>query len=47
MSRTAVGDKYVCENMMANGHSIGGEQSGHIILLNMQQPETVFLLLLS
>ncbi|NCB92589.1 MAG: phosphoglucosamine mutase [Clostridia bacterium] len=29
--RTAVGDKYVCENMMANGHSLGGEQSGHII----------------
>ena len=29
--KTAVGDKYVCENMMANGHSIGGEQSGHII----------------
>ena len=29
--QTAVGDKYVCENMMANGHSIGGEQSGHII----------------
>ena len=22
---------YVCENMMANGHSLGGEQSGHII----------------
>ena len=29
--KTAVGDKYVCENMMTNGHSIGGEQSGHII----------------
>ena len=29
--QTAVGDKYVCENMMTNGHSIGGEQSGHII----------------
>ena len=29
--KTAVGDKYVCENMMQNGHSIGGEQSGHII----------------
>lgn len=29
--KTAVGDKYVYENMMANGHSIGGEQSGHII----------------
>ena len=29
--KTKVGDKYVYENMMANGHSIGGEQSGHII----------------
>lgn len=29
--RTAVGDKYVFENMMANNHSIGGEQSGHVI----------------
>ena len=32
--KTAVGDKYVFENMMENGHSIGGEQSGHIILLD-------------
>ena len=29
--KTAVGDKYVNENMIANGHCIGGEQSGHII----------------
>ena len=29
--QTAVGDKYVCENMMKNGHCLGGEQSGHII----------------
>lgn len=29
--KTAVGDKYVFENMMANGHILGGEQSGHII----------------
>ncbi|MGN6714640.1 phosphoglucosamine mutase [Anaerocolumna jejuensis] len=29
--KTAVGDKYVYENMMEYGHSIGGEQSGHII----------------
>lgn len=29
--KTAVGDKYVCENMMANGYCLGGEQSGHII----------------
>lgn len=29
--RTAVGDKYVNANMTENGHSLGGEQSGHII----------------
>ena len=29
--QTAVGDKYVAENMMENGYSLGGEQSGHII----------------
>ena len=29
--KTAVGDKYVAENMRNNGHLIGGEQSGHII----------------
>lgn len=29
--RTAVGDKYVYENMLENGYSLGGEQSGHII----------------
>lgn len=29
--QTAVGDKYVCENMMQHNYSIGGEQSGHII----------------
>ena len=29
--KTAVGDKYVYENMVNNGHRIGGEQSGHII----------------
>ena len=31
--KTDVGDKYVYENMRANGHLIGGEQSGHIIFL--------------
>ena len=30
--KTAVGDRYVYENMKENGHIIGGEQSGHIIL---------------
>ena len=29
--KTKVGDKYVYENMVQNGHRIGGEQSGHII----------------
>ena len=29
--QTAVGDKYVYENMMNNGFVLGGEQSGHII----------------
>ena len=29
---TAVGDRYVLEKMLANGHKLGGEQSGHIIL---------------
>ena len=32
--KTAVGDKYVNENMVKNGHCIGGEQSGHIIFLD-------------
>lgn len=30
--KTKVGDRYVLENMLANDHSIGGEQSGHVIL---------------
>ncbi len=29
--QTAVGDKYVFENMQKNNHSLGGENSGHII----------------
>jgi phosphoglucosamine mutase len=29
--KTDVGDKYVYENIVSNGHCIGGEQSGHII----------------
>ena len=29
--KTAVGDKYVYENMANTGHCLGGEQSGHII----------------
>ena len=29
--KTAVGDRFVYENMVNNGHCLGGEQSGHII----------------
>ncbi len=32
--QTKVGDRYVLEEMRANGYSIGGEQSGHMILLD-------------
>ncbi len=30
--KTPVGDRYVLEKMLANGHKLGGEQSGHIIM---------------
>jgi phosphoglucosamine mutase len=29
---TPVGDRYVLENMIANDYSLGGEQSGHVIM---------------
>ncbi len=32
LTRTAVGDRYVVEQMRLGGFNIGGEQSGHIIL---------------
>jgi phosphoglucosamine mutase len=32
VEKTAVGDRYVLERMLATGAKIGGEQSGHIIL---------------
>lgn len=31
---TAVGDRYVLEEMRAHGYSLGGEQSGHVIFLD-------------
>ncbi|WDH79459.1 phosphoglucosamine mutase [Microbacterium esteraromaticum] len=30
--KTAVGDRYVLEDMNAGGYSLGGEQSGHVIM---------------
>lgn len=33
LARTAVGDRYVLEEMLKSGNVIGGEQSGHIIFL--------------
>lgn len=32
--RTAVGDRYVVEEMLKGGYNMGGEQSGHIIFLD-------------
>ncbi len=34
MVRTAVGDRYVVEEMRRNGYSFGGEQSGHLVFLD-------------
>ena len=34
IKRTKVGDRYVLEEMLKCGHKIGGEQSGHVILLD-------------
>lgn len=32
--KTAVGDRYVMEEMVKQGHNFGGEQSGHLIFLD-------------
>ncbi len=34
LERTKVGDRYVLERMKAGGYNVGGEQSGHMILLD-------------
>ena len=34
MIQTKVGDRYVLEEMLKNGYNLGGEQSGHVILLD-------------
>ncbi len=34
LEKTKVGDRYVLEKMLADGYSMGGEQSGHVILLD-------------
>ena len=34
LARTAVGDRYVLEELLRSGNNVGGEQSGHIIFMD-------------
>jgi phosphoglucosamine mutase len=34
LARTAVGDRYVLEELLKSGNNLGGEQSGHIIFMD-------------
>jgi phosphoglucosamine mutase len=34
LRQTKVGDRYVLEEMRAHGFSLGGEQSGHVVMLD-------------
>ncbi len=34
IKQTKVGDRYVLEEMLKNGYNLGGEQSGHVIMLD-------------
>lgn len=34
LKQTKVGDRYVLDEMLKNGYNLGGEQSGHIIMLD-------------
>ena len=42
VEQTAVGDRYVLERMVDGGFTVGGEQSGHVLLLTRPPPATGF-----